>query len=164
MSEAPEHLRATDMTRTMVVNHTPVKVLGWVCFTLSIFCTVMSWRAGGRGISLVFLFFAALGGYVILSSGSMHVDSYSIRYYLPFRSYQIKWTEIRHIEVDSQGATIVFVGENKKLAVHGPMFTSGKDKREAGRLIATQMDKYGIEFRLTEKANYRFSRNTRVPG
>ena len=92
----------------------------------------------------------------------MQVDSDSIRYYLPFRSYQIKWNEVRYVEVDNQVGSMVFVGENKQLAVNGPMAWIGNDKFEMGKLISEQIDRYHIEIRVTEKAMFRLSRNTRV--
>ena len=147
---------------TLIIKHTLVKVVGWVCLVFFILCSVGAWRAGARGVSLFFLGFTTLSIIALLNSGSMQVDSDSIRYYLPLWSYQIKWSEVKYIEIDRQGASMVFCGENKKLPVHGPMFWSGKDKRAAGELIATQIDRYGIEVRTTEKANYRLSRNTKV--
>jgi hypothetical protein len=136
--------------------------VGWVCVALFLLGSIAAGRAGARSAALIFLGFVALGSYLILSCGSMQVDSDSIRYYLPLRIYQIKWNEVQYIEIDSQGANMVFVGENKKLAVNGPMFWTGKDKLDMGKLISTQMDRYGIELRPTEKAGFRLSRNTKV--
>ena|SRR5215204_2717879 len=92
----------------------------------------------------------------------MEVYPDSIRYDLPLRRYQIKWNEVRSIEIDSQGSSVVFVGKNKRLAVNGPIFWTGKEKCDAARLIAIQIDRYEIEVRATEKAMFRLSRNTRV--
>jgi len=155
-------MSSPDTTRALIIKHTYSKIVGWICTAFFIFCSVSAWRAGQRGASLVFLVFVALGSYILLSSGSMQVYSDSIRYYLPLRRYQIKWNEVRSIEIDSQGSSMVFVGENKRLAVNGPMFWTGKDKRDAARLIAIQIDRYEIEVRTTEKAMFRLSRNTRV--
>jgi hypothetical protein len=146
----------------LIIKHTPQKVVGWLCVAFFTFGGVSAWLAGQRSASLLFLVFVALGGFILLNSGSMHVDYDSITSYLPFRSYQIKWNEVRYIEIDRQGGSMVFVGEDKKLAVNGPALWAGKDKRDAANLIAAQMDRYGIEFRLTEKAMLRLSRNTKV--
>jgi hypothetical protein len=56
----------------------------------------------------------------------MQVDSDSIRYFLPFRGYQIKWNQVQYIEVDNQVGSMVFVGENKQRAVNGPIAWTGK--------------------------------------
>jgi|GEM_PF-1311235 len=150
--------------RALTIKHTYYKVVGWVGIAFFMICTLGSWSAGAGRTSLIFLGFVVLGSYLILNSGSMQVDSDSIRYYLPFRSYQIKWNEVRYIEVDSQVGSMVFVGENKQLAVNGPMAWTGKDKFEIGSFISAQQDKYNIEVRVTEKAPFRLSRNTRVRG
>jgi len=115
-------MSSPETTRALIVRHTYSKVVGWLCTAFFIFCSVSACRAGQRGASLVFLVFVALGSYILLNSGSMQVYSDSIRYYLPLRRYQIKWNEVRSIEIDSQGSSMVFVGENKRLAVNGPMF------------------------------------------
>ena len=157
-------MSSANTTRALIIKHTGSKVVGWGCVAFSVFCSVGAWSAGDRKTSLWFLVFVALGGFLILNSGSMQVDSESIRYYLPLRSYQIKWNEVQYIEMDSQGGNMVFVGENKKLAVNGPRFWFGKDKRDLAMLIAAQIDKYGIEVRTTEKAMFRLSRNTKFKG
>ena len=154
-------LPTTDTTRALTVYQTFYKVVGYLCLAFFIFCAVMSWRAGAHGATLVFLIFVTLGGYVILSSGSLQMDSQYIRYYLPFRSYQIRWNEVQYIEMDKQASSMVFVGENKQLPVHGPAVWSGKDKREMALLISAQIDTYGIEIRQTEKAMFRLSKNTK---
>ena len=148
--------------RVLTVKHTYSKVAGWLGVVFSIYACAITWRAGDRGSSLVILGFAALGIYLILTTGSMQVDSDSITYHLPLRSYQIKWNEVRYIEIDRQGHSLIFVGDDKTLATQGHKLWTGKDKMDMPDLIATQVGKYGIEIRLTEKAAFRFSRNTKV--
>ena len=155
---------AADKTKWLVVTHTFYKVIGWVCVVFGVCCGVMAWRAGGRGLSLFFLLFVALGIYIVLNSGSTQMDSQYIRYYLPSGRHQIRWDEVRYIEIDKQGGNMVFVGENKRLAMNGPVSWSGKDKLEMLKLIRIQIEKYGIQVRQTEKAMLRLSRNTKVGG
>ena len=152
----------TDTTRALTIKHTGYRVVGWACIAFFRFCTLGSWNAGAGRISLIFLGMAVLCSYLILNSGSMQVDSDSIRYYLPFRRYQIRWNEVQYIEIDKQGGSMVFVGENKQLAVNGPIAWSGKDKFEISRLIGKQINRYNIEIRGTEKASFRLSRNTKI--
>ena len=127
-----------------------------------VFGIVGSLNAGAYGASLIFLLFAALGVYLILGSGSMHLDADFITYHLPLRSYQIKWNEVRYIEIDAGGGNMVFAGDGKRLAVVGPAFWSGKDKIYLHKYMNEQMDKYGIDVRVTAKAMFRLSKNTRL--
>ena len=153
---------SVDSTRVLVIKHTLNIVLGWVGFVFFMLGGVMSWRAGARGTSLVFLVFVALSSYLLLNSGSMQVNSDSIKYYLPFRSFQIKWNEVKYIEIDRQAGSMVFVGENKRLSTNGPKLWTGKDKNDAGKLFSSQIDRHGIELRQTEMAMFRLSKNTKL--
>lgn len=155
-------MSSADTTRALTIKHTYSKVVGWAGLAFCLFLTVSAWRAADLFLFLVSLGFLAMSCYVILTTGSMEVDSDSVRYYLPLRSYQIKWTDVKYIEVDRNGASMVFVGENKKLSVNGPKLWTGNDKLDMAELIGTQIDSHGIEIRPTEKAMFRLSRNTKV--
>lgn len=155
-------MSATFTPRVLVIKHTPCKVLGWIVVAFCVFAIVGSWNAGAYNASLLFLVFAGLGVYLILGSGSMHLDSDYITYHLPLRSYQIKWNEVRHIEIDAGGGNMVFAGDDKRLAVIGPAFWSGKDKIYLHKYMNEQLDKYNLEVRVTAKAMFRLSKNTRL--
>lgn len=155
-------MSATVATRVLIVKHTYYKVVGYLCGAFSVFCAVGAWRAGAGSAALVFLIFVALAIFILLNAGYMQTDSEWIRYYLPLRSYQIRWDEVRYIEIDSQGGNMVFVGENKTLATNGPVAWSGKDKKEMYQFIGAQIKTYGIDVRQTEKAMFRLSKNTRM--
>lgn len=144
------------------MKHSVHKVLGWVAMVFSIYVMWITWRAGDRGSFLVALGFAAVACYFLLNVGSTHVDSDSIRYYLPFRTYQIRWSEVKYIEMDAEGASLVFVGENKTLSMNGPRLWTGKDKNDLQKLMVAQMKSYSIELRQTQKALFRRSKNARV--
>ena len=153
---------SADATRVLVIRHTFNMVVGWIGIVFFMVCGVMASRSGAGGTSLLLLGFTALGGFLVLNSGAMQIDSDSIKYYLPFRRFQIKWNEVRYIEIDRQGGSMVFVGENKRLATNGPKLWTGKDTNDAGKLISAQIDRHGIELRQTEMAMFRLSRNTKL--
>jgi hypothetical protein len=155
-------MSAADTTRVLTIKHTPCKVVGWMTVAFCVFATAGSWNAGAYRASVFFIAFAALGGYLILSSGSMQIDSDSITYHLPLRSYQIKWSEVRYIEIDAGGGNMVFVGDSKRLAVIGPALWSGKDKIYLHKFMSDQLDKYDMEVRVTLKAMFRLSKNTKL--
>ena len=118
--------------------------------------------AAQASVVILFLIFVLLGIYLLLSSGSVEMDEEGITYRTYLAQYRIVWSEVKHIEIDRQGSNIVFCGDNKRLAALGPMFWSGSDKKLMLRLLDTQVRKGGIEIRQTEKAPYRFSKNTKV--
>ena len=155
-------MSTTNTTRVLNIKHTPARVVGWISIAFSLFGSAGAWSAGAYGPSLLLLLFGALGGYLILGSGSMQINSDSITYHLPLRSYQIKWNEVRYIEMDRGGGNMVFVGENKRLAVLGPALWSGKDKVDLQKFLMEQLERYDIDVRITAKAMIRLSKNTKL--
>ncbi|MGH9882397.1 MAG: hypothetical protein ACRD6N_13250 [Pyrinomonadaceae bacterium] len=156
------HQQALMEERSLLVKHTFPKIVGWLGVAFFLFCGVSAWLAGARWPAAFFLGFVAVGIYLILSAGSMEMDSQGIKYHLPLASYEIRWSDVKSIEIDPQGGNIVFIGEGKRLAALGPVMWSGKDKLEMRRLIGAQMKKGGIEMKTTGKAMLRLSKNTRV--
>src|SRR5215207_4247559 len=150
-------MSSAEQTKVFTVKHTPCKVVGWVGVAFFLFCGVAASRAGAQGASLLFFGFVLGSVYLILSSGSMQMDSDYIRYHLPLRSYEIKWSEVKYMEIDSGGGNMVLVGENKRLAMVGPYLWSDKNKRRTLWFMGEQMEKHGIEIRPTWKAMFRLS-------
>jgi hypothetical protein len=144
------------------VAHTPYKIVGWMCITLFTFSSIMAARAGVFGVALIFLLFVSLGIYLVLGSGSMTVNSEEIRYKLPLANYKIKWQEINYVEVDQQFSSLVFVGENKRLAVNGVTAWRRKNRQKMMEFLLEQMRHNSIEFKQTEWAMLRTSKNTKV--
>jgi len=113
-------------------------------------------------VVIMFLVFVAMGIYLLLTSGSLEVNGEVISYRSPIAQYQISLSEVMYIEIDSRGSSIVFCGENERLAALGPMYWSGSDKKRILYWLDREVDRRGIEIRPTEKSMYRFSKNTRV--
>jgi hypothetical protein len=100
------------------------------CFGLVLFLsgTVMSLlaRAGG-GVTIIFLLFAAIESMLVLPNAVV-MDSDAVTLMIPlFGRFRIRWSEIRKIETDPMGSWLIFYGENKRLAIMGPLYWSGKD-------------------------------------
>lgn len=146
----------------LVVKHTFYKIVGWSCIVLFTICSAVVWRIGATYGWLFFLLFAALGLCIVLCSGSMKANAHFVKYQLPFRRYEIRWDEIKRVEMDKQSSNIILVGDNKRLAVNGFAAWCGKDKAEMIELFRKQIRERGIEFRQTETAMLRLSKNTRV--
>lgn len=148
-------------TEVLTIKHTPAKVVGWACLVLCLSGAVAAWTAGARGPALLLIGVMSIGAYIVLGSGSMQMNSDSVYYSLPLRSYQIKWNEVKYMEIDRQGGNMVLAGENKRLAMVGPYLWSGKNRVRTLRFIGEQIEKHGIEVRTTEKAMFRLSKNTK---
>ncbi len=155
-------MRETEEHKFLLVKPTVIKFVGWIDIIFSLFSLVMSWRAGATGGSVLFLFFAALGVYLVLFSGSLQMSSQIISYKTPLFHYQISWNEVEQIEFDAQGGNLVFIGKNKQLATMGWQFWSGKDKLEMLKLMDEQRRNRSIEVKVTAKAMIKLCKNTKV--
>lgn len=144
------------------VAHTPYKIVGWTCIALFTLGSIMAARASAFGVALFFLLFVGLGIYILLGSGSMTVNAKEIRYNLPLASYKIEWREIKHVEVDRQFSSFVFVGENKRLAVNGVTSWTRKNGQKMLEFLLEQMRQNSIEFKQTEWAMVRTSKNSKT--
>ena len=142
--------------------HVFVKVLGYGFAALCSLGALMSWQAGQGSVSPYFLLLAVLGILIHLLYGTVEADEYVITYILPLWRFEIRWDEVAYVEVDGDGYSMVFVGEQKRLPIMGPPFWARTNKEELGRLIIAQMEKRHIPLRYTQKAAYRLPKNTRV--
>lgn len=165
---------------TALVVRTPsAKVVGWLCIVASSFM-VIGWSVGvdaGRPADSVMYFvvlvFFCLGVACVVLSGSVEMDSQSLRCKTPWAHYVMRWDELDAIEVDSDNpdarsralgkAALVFVGQDKRLPILGPSYWRGDDHEEMSRLLQSQMEQRGIEVRTARAAMWAFPRNTKVP-
>lgn len=120
---------ANDGDTVLVVKPTPTRAVMWACLVFFTFCAVMSIRAGQAAASPVFILFAALSLYVLLTTGPLEVGRDSVTYRTPWARYRIGWDEVSHIEMDEQGGGIVFGGEGKRLAALGPCTGERRTRR-----------------------------------
>lgn len=149
--------------RPLIVRLTFVKVTAWIGIILFFICAVMAWRAGEGEVTPLFMLFVALfGAYLLFFSGTVEMDAKTITCQTPLAQYQIKWDEVLSVEVDAQGGSLVFCGENKILVALGPMFWSGKDKPEMLKFVGVQIEKRGIKTPQIEELVFRVSKNTKV--
>ncbi|HKE57380.1 MAG TPA: hypothetical protein VKB46_11780 [Pyrinomonadaceae bacterium] len=151
-----------NFTQPLVGKPTYAQVVGWVCIAFSLFCAVMSWRAGQGNVSPYFLLFGLLGVYLVASVGTVEITPDYITYKTPLATYAIRWDEVERIEIDAQGGALVFAGANKRVVTIGPSYWSGKDKPELMALIYATVDKRKILVIPTQSALIKLSKNTKV--
>ena len=155
-------MRVVDAGRRLIFKPTLIKAIGG-----SALCS-FSFAPAGPGepeqgkLLCSSCYFVGLNVYVLLFSGTLEMDSRTIIYRTPLAHYQIRWDEVRRIELDRVGSTMVFWGENKRLAALGSHYWQGADRVNMMLLVAAQMDKLGINMQQSEKAMFRLSKNTKV--
>jgi len=152
----------TSNAQLLVVKPFWLRVIAWVCIIFFLACTFFSWRARAGWAPLLFLGFVLLGVFILLFTGTVEMDDDQINYRTSFNTYRIRWDEVTKIELDSQGNSMVFFGDDKQLNVVGPAYWTGKNKGAVNRLIGRQAQRYNIRVEISSKAMYRRMRNTKV--
>ena len=155
-------MTVVDGDRLLTFRPTILRIIGLVCVILFLVGAVGSANAGAWKSSLVFVFFIGLGVYILLFSGTLEMNSETIFYRTPLGRYQIRWDEVKSLELDRMGSVMVFWGENKRLVALGPYYWQGADRRDMTFLVAAQMDKLSIVLKQSERASFRLSKNTNV--
>jgi hypothetical protein len=113
---------------------------------------------------IFFLLFVALSVFLILVIGELSMSSEEIIYTTPLAKYQMKWGEVKKVEIDLQGGGLVFYANdrNKRMAVLGPGYWSGPDRQNLAKLLSDEMEKRQIPTEQTPRAAYTMSKNTKV--
>ena len=155
-------MTVVDGGKLLIAKPTFIRVVGWISILFFLFGTIGAWRAGAYKPALIFLVFVGLGGFLLLFSGTLEMNSELIIFQSYLKRFQIRWDEVTRIELDRMGSNMVFWGENKRLVGMGPYYWQGADRKDMLLLVATQIDKLGITVQQSEKAMFRRSKNTRV--
>ncbi len=90
------------------------------------------------------------------------MDDQRILHRSSFGRFQIRWDEIRRIETDAYGGTLVIKGDDKQLVIPGKDFWSGKNKKQMIDLFDGQIKRYQIEVERTMMANFAITRKCRM--
>ncbi len=148
----------------LIAKSTYLRVFGWVFIVFFLFGAIGASSAGAFKPAVIFLVFVGLGAYLVLGPGTLEMNDRIIVYRTPLARYEIRWDEVRRIEIDRVGSNMVFWGENKRLAAVGPYMWQGADRTQMLVLVAEQIDKLGLNVQQSERAGFRLSKNTKVRG
>jgi hypothetical protein len=113
---------ATTIARTdkLVVGVMTYSVIGWICVAFFGMCAVGSTLAGQYWPVLIFMFFVALGLYMLLSAGHYEFDSVSITHVSWLDTHRIRWDEVSAVETGAFDGTVVLHGANKRFVAAPP--------------------------------------------
>jgi hypothetical protein len=126
-------------------------------------CAFFSWRAGGGYVTFIFLGFVCLGIFLTFIRGFVAFDEKSIYYRFIFSSYKMDWADVREVKTDPAAYGIVFIGENKHLAIMGSGFWAGKGRAEFMEKLLEKMRKQNLEIQVSGKMIFlRTGKNTKI--
>jgi len=106
--------------------------------------------------------FILMGLALATCTSELRVDVSEIRVMNIWGTERISWQEIRSVEAAQGGGALVFVGPNKQLVLMGLSYWSGKDKALLIELVMAQIRTRRLEPKVTRKALFRTSKNTRI--
>jgi hypothetical protein len=141
-----------------------VTVLGWGGLTVYGGAVILSWLAGERGWSLVFLTPIAVWSISLIFPAAIEIDTRTITYIIPpFGRYRMRWDEVQWIEQSLDSSWMILHGKNKKLAMLGTDLWAGAEIDTALVLMKALVQQKNIIVRTRPRASLKiFSKNTRI--
>lgn len=138
--------------------------IGWITIIFCGTCSVLSWHhpTGGPLVGLIFLFFGALGFYLLGADGTLRVNEETIDATSAYGRSRMGWSEVGAVKMDEQGNSLVFEGADKRIVFSGPSYWKNAGKAEMLLFLAAMCEKRRIPFDTRAKANFGGSKNAKV--
>lgn len=153
-----------DMPPTVVADHWLLQAGGWAGLTFFLFLAnsaVQSAQLAQAGLSA---FLAALCGLALVRWGYTDWDARRVERYTLLGRWRMAWEDVRRIEVDPFDMTLVLIGDDRQLAMTGPLLWLAANRKSALALMLAQAEKRGIPLQRTPLAVLKGSHGTRVRG
>jgi hypothetical protein len=109
-----------------------------------------------------FISLAAACALPLLLSGSVELDAAALTRRTLWGQYAMRWEDVRWVEQDREGYSLVFHGGGKQLSLTGPAMWWGKDKARLLEVLNAQIQQRGLEVCHSWRAAFRVSRNVRM--
>lgn len=109
-----------------------------------------------------------VGAMLILAAGLVaytpviEYDSEQIRWTSRYGHYRMLWDDVRFVEVDPQGLSLVWHGEKRRLAMVGPAYWIGPGSSTFREALLAELKSRGLDVREDPRAFFRFSKKTRT--
>jgi hypothetical protein len=140
-----------------------LKGVGWVCVAMFSACAFFSWRSETEvWVAFLFLGFVGLGASVLAMSGQLELDTKKAARVTRINRYEMRWDEIKRIEIDKQANGITFSNGDKRIVALGLAYWSKENASEALEFINAQIAQREIEFVETTTATMKLSKNTKI--
>lgn len=139
-----------------------VKGAGWVLLCCFMPLTILMIFQQAFLLAALLLIFVGLGLIVVLNTGSLEVDQFSLTRKTFLGTYQMRWDEVEWIEHHEQESTMLLCSANKQLAIPSPAYSSGQDWNAYVALLTTIPKQRGITMKRTWEVLFKWSKNTRV--
>lgn len=145
-----------------VVDHWIIQMVGWTGLAFCIATAFEAWSQGEWGVLSTLAIPGLLSGSLIIHWGVTEIDPEGIRRRTLFGSWQIRWDQLRWLEMDLTGTTLVLGGENCQMVISGPVMWAGADRADVLAMIHAQTESRKLPLRRSMWAAIKPSRNTRI--
>lgn len=139
------------------------KWVGWVSVILFGAAGALAFRANEIYASLGFVLLMLFSGYVVLLGYNRYaIDRHEIwsRSFLGSENC-IRWDEVRSVEVGT-GGSLVFHGDNKRLAFPPASLWKGTYKAEMYQLLVSEVERRKLVLVRSRSADCKVSKNVKV--
>lgn len=114
------------------------------------------------GIALFGFFLLLSLVYLPLCWGFIDVNRERIRHSCGYGTFQIRWDDVTHVEIDPGESTLAFCGDGKRLPIPGSGGWTGPESREFETVIHGEIQARGLEIRERRRAAYMPPWNVKV--
>jgi hypothetical protein len=151
-----------DFAPRQVVDHWLIQMIGWAGLAFWISASMEAWERGEWAILFSLLLPGLLSVSFISNWGLTEIDALGIRRRTIFGTWQIQWEELRWLEMDLTGTTLVLGGENCQMVISGPILWAGTDRADVLAMIKAQSEYRKLPLRRSFWAIFKYSQRTRV--
>jgi hypothetical protein len=151
-----------DFAPRQVVDHWLIQMAGWMGVAFWVSASFEAWQQGQWAFLFSLLVFGLLSISFIIQWGLTEINPQGVRRRTLLGTWQIGWDELRWLEMDLTGTTLVLGGENCQMVISGPILWAGADRADVLAMIQAQAEYRRLPLRRSFWAFFKFSQRTRV--
>lgn len=145
-----------------VVDHWLIQMAGWTGLAFWIITSLEAWAQGQWGVLAMMALPGLLSVSFIVRWGITEINPDGIRRRTLFGAWEMRWEDMRWLELDVTGTTLVFGGEDSQIVISGPVLWAGPDRADMLAMIHAQSEARRLPLRKSLWAVLKFSKNTRI--
>ncbi len=138
------------------------KIIAWAGIAFCSLFSLLSFATGRPFVAIFCFLFILLGLFLLSICGSIEMGSQKITLKIPIGHYEIRWDEIEEVETDIQRGALVFLSCNKRVAIAGPRWWVGQEKKDMISFLNSELKRRSISIRQSRKALFKLSKNSKV--
>lgn len=144
-----------------VTDHWLLQACGWPGLMLCLYFALSEIRAANYLAAAIYLILSGGTAAVLLNWGITEFSTRGVLRRGLLRNWEIRWDEMRSIELDPNGLVIAFTGENCQVVIPGPVLWNRSGKKAAQAVLLAQAERRRIPIRRSVTAVFKSSHKSR---